>query len=185
MNVPWEERTVEKVRAEFVERVLAGEKSKSALCREYGISRPTGDKWIKRNQSGEGYQDRSRAPFHTPNRICTEVEALIVEARKKEPAIGAVKIHRILSNKGYAGLPCTSTVNAILKRNDLITEEASQASTPYKRFEKDESNVMWQSDFKGHYGMGNGKRCHPLSVIDDHSRFCSVPMRNRTKNARA
>jgi hypothetical protein len=60
----------------------------------------------------------------------------------------------------------------VLKRNGLITEEAIQASTPYKRFEKDESNVMWQSDFKGHYGMGNGNRCHPLSVIDDHSRFC-------------
>jgi transposase InsO family protein len=170
--VPWEERTVEKNRTEFVKRVLAGEKSKSSLCREYGISRPTGDKWINRNQSGEGFKDRSRAPFHTPNKINSEVEALIVAAREKEPAIGAVKIHRMLSNKGYTELPCTSTVNAVLKRNGLITEEASQAATPYKRFEKDAANVMWQSDFKGHYGMGDGKRCHPLSVIDDHSRFC-------------
>ena len=39
----WEERTVEQMREEFVRRVLAQEQSKAALCREYGISRPTGD----------------------------------------------------------------------------------------------------------------------------------------------
>lgn len=45
--MPWEERNVTKtmLRKEFVERVLAHEKSKTALCHEYGISRPTGDKW--------------------------------------------------------------------------------------------------------------------------------------------
>lgn len=170
--MPWEEKTVEKNRAEFVRRVLAGEKSKSSLCREFGISRPTGDKWIKRFQSGEGYQDRSRAPFQTPNKIDSSVEEMIVNARKKEPAIGATKTHRMLSNKGHTELPCISTVNAVFKRNNLITQEASQAATPYKRFEKDAPNVMWQADFKGHYAMGNGKRCHPLSVLDDHSRYC-------------
>ena len=63
MKVPWEERTVEMNRAEFVRCVIAQEKSKSALCREFGISRPTGDKWIKRYLAGDGFQDRSRAPF--------------------------------------------------------------------------------------------------------------------------
>ena len=48
----WEERTVKAMRKEFVQRVLAKEKSKAALCREYGISRPTGDKWVRRFQEG-------------------------------------------------------------------------------------------------------------------------------------
>jgi transposase-like protein len=52
-------------REEFILRVLSKEKSKSALCREYGISRPTGDKWIGRYQRGESMGDRSRAPFNT------------------------------------------------------------------------------------------------------------------------
>lgn len=168
----WEERTVEMNREEFVRRVIAQEKSKSSLCREYGISRPTGDKWIQRYLSGEGFQDRSKVPFHTPNRIKEEMETMIVKARKEEPAIGATKIKRMLNNKGHTGLPCISTVNAVLKRNNLITKEASQAATPYKRFEKESPNVMWQADFKGHYALGNGQRCHPLSVIDDHSRYC-------------
>lgn len=172
MRVPWKEKTVEMNREEFVKRVMAKEKSKSALCREYGISRPTGDKWLGRYESGESYSNKSRAPFHTPNKIATEVEALIVAARKKEPAVGAAKIQRMLENKGHSGLPCVSTINAVLKRNKLITEAASRAATPYKRFEKEAPNIMWQADFKGNYLMGNGERCHPLSIIDDHSRFC-------------
>lgn len=170
--MPWEVRTVKMNREEFVRRVLAQEKSKSALCREYGISRPTGDKWLKRNELGEGFEDRSKIPFHTPNKINVETEELIIKARKKEPAIGATKIRRMLSNIGATGLPCISTVNAVLKRNHLITLEASQAATPYTRFEKESPNIMWQADFKGHYAMRNGQRCHPLSIIDDHSRFC-------------
>lgn len=48
----WQERTVEIMREEFVKRALSMEKSKAALCREYGISRPTGDKWISRFLAG-------------------------------------------------------------------------------------------------------------------------------------
>lgn len=172
MYVPWKERTVKMNREEFVRRALMREKSKMELCREYGISRPTGDKWIRRYEAGQGLDDRSRAPLHTPNKLNVEIEDLIIEARKKEPAIGAMKIHRMLSNKGNRELPCISTVNAVLKRNNLITPEASRAATHYKRFEKESPNIMWQADFKGHFAMGNGKRCHPLSVLDDHSRFC-------------
>ena len=29
---------------------------------------------------------------------------------------------------------------------------------------------LWQMDFKGHFGIGGG-RCHPLTVLDDHSRY--------------
>jgi transposase InsO family protein len=159
-------------REDFVKRSLANEKSKSALCDEYGISRPTGDKWIKRYLAGETMTDRSRAPFRTPNKIPAEIEQLIVNARKKEPAIGAAKIGRMLENEGQANIPCTSTINAVLKRNHLIERSASLAATPCKRFEKEVSNLMWQTDFKGHFALENGHRCHPLSVIDDHSRFC-------------
>ena len=44
----WVERTVEQMREEFARRALAQERPKAALCREYGISRPTGDKCIER-----------------------------------------------------------------------------------------------------------------------------------------
>src|SRR5262249_31985847 len=32
-------------------------------------------------------------------------------------------------------------------------------------------NLLWQMDFKGHMPLGDGTSCHPLTMIDDHSRF--------------
>ena len=58
----WRVQTVEEKRMEFVERVLRQEESKTALCREYGITRKTGDKWISRYQAGEPLSDRNREP---------------------------------------------------------------------------------------------------------------------------
>ena len=169
--MPWKGQTMEGQRNEFVRRVQAREKSKSALCREYGISRPTGDKWIARSEAGETMADRSRAPFRTPHRILGEMEATIVSLRRKHPAIGAKKLKRMLENQGLSA-PAYSTINAVLHRNGLILPEASAAATPHIRFEKKRPNEMWQADFKGHFAMGNGQRCHPLTVVDDHSRYC-------------
>jgi transposase-like protein len=61
--MPWEERTVKMSREAFIEEVKAGEKSKSQLCREYGITRKTGDKWLKRYEDGESLDDRGRGPL--------------------------------------------------------------------------------------------------------------------------
>ncbi len=170
------------MREEFVKRVLSHEKSKSALCREYGISRPTGDKWISRYLAGEKLSDLSRAPKTLPNKTPSEIEAKIVKYRKDYPAIGAVKIKRIMENEKYTDLPSARTFNEIFKRNGLISKEASEAATPYKRFEKTYPNEMWQADFKGHFAMENGIRCHPLNIIDDYSRMnlCCEPLLSET-----
>jgi len=180
--MPWKEQTVKMSREEFVKRVTAKEKSVSALCREYGISRDTGYKWLNRYQNGESLSDKSRAPFHTANKTSTETEELILDLRKKHPAIGAVKIKKMLENRNFRGIPSASTVNAILKRNGCITKEASEAATPYERFEKDTPNEMWQADFKGHFCMKDSNRCHPLNIIDDCSRFniCSDACRGES-----
>lgn len=167
----WEERTVEQMREEFVRRVLAQEQSKAALCREYGISRPTGDKWIERYQQGETMSDRSRAPKTVPGKVSTEIETEIVQLRKHYPAIGAVKLRRMMEDAGHTDLPCARTFNNIFRRHDLIGQEESAAATPLQRFEKATPNEMWQADFKGHFRMENGYRCHPLNILDDCSRF--------------
>ena len=169
--MPWGERTVSQMREEFVKRALAQEKSKSALCREYGISRPTGDKWIARYLDGEAMNDRSRKPRASPGRTPPDKEELVVDYRKQHPAIGAVKIHRVLRNDGHEDLPSPRTINNIFKRHGLITAAASLAAKPCQRFEKAQPNEMWQADYKGHFALGNGQRCHPLNIIDDHSRF--------------
>lgn len=178
----WKERTVEKMREEFVKRVLAHEKSKAALCREYGISRPTGDKWIKRYLSGESLRDQNRRPLNIPGKTNAEIEAEIVRIRTANKAIGAVKIRKMMEDSGYTDLPCAKTFNNIFNRNGLIEKEDHQAAIPYTRFEKDYPNEMWQADFKGHFRMEDGFRCHPLNVIDDYSRYnlCTEALLNET-----
>jgi len=169
--MPFKEKTIVDERNEFVRRVLAHEATKAALCREYGISRPTGDNWLLRHAQGEPLTDRGRAPHRVPNKTDAAVEAQIVALRTKHPALGAKKLHKMLAPVLGDALPAVSTVNEILKRNGCISAAASAAATPYKRFERSRPNDLWQMDFKGHFALDNGQRCHPLTVIDDHSRF--------------
>lgn len=169
--MPWEERTVEKSRAEFVKAVMKGEDTISALCRVYGISRKTGYKWLQRFEQGEALGNKSRAPFHTPNKTPSEIEQLILDQRNVHVAWGARKLKRVLENQGYEGLPATSTICDILKRNGYISKEESLKHKPYQRFEREQPNELWQTDFKGDFGMQNGQRCHALTVLDDHSRY--------------
>ena len=89
------------MREEFVRRVLASEQTKSALCREYGISRPTGDKWVERFLAGDSMSDRSRAPKTIHSRIDPELEKKIVALRREYPAIGAVKLRKMMEDKGH------------------------------------------------------------------------------------
>ena len=46
--MPWRETGAVDEREGFVEEVLAGVFSKAAVCRRYGVSRVTGDKWLER-----------------------------------------------------------------------------------------------------------------------------------------
>ncbi len=107
-----------------------------------------------------------------PNKISLDDEQAIVAARKREPAIGAVKTRRMLIADGWENPPSVSTFNAVFKRNGLITKEASLAAQPLVRFEKEQPNEMWQMDFKGDFLLQDNTRCYPLSIIDDCSRFC-------------
>ena len=170
--MPWEEKTVSDQRAEFVAQVIMGEESMSALCRAYGISRPTGYKWVARFLNGESLCDRSHAPLGRPFRTDPEMEQRILEVRDAHETWGPRKIRRYLMDTGVMdALPAPSTIGDILKRNGRIDEAVSAQHTPWKRFERDAPNALWQMDYKGHFGLGNGQRCHGLTILDDHSRF--------------
>ena len=97
--MPWKDKTVEELRKEFVE---AGKTSKnlSALCREFGISRATGYKWLERDRRSCPMTDRSRAPHHVPGRTPTEIEEAILHVRADNPEWGAKTILKVLENNG-------------------------------------------------------------------------------------
>jgi transposase InsO family protein len=169
--MPWKERTVESARAEFVQMVLSGLITTSEACRRAGISRKTGYKWLKRyvEHSETELRDRSRRPKHSPYRTEPEMEALVVAMRLKEPAWGGRTIARRLADLGHDGVPHPNTITDILRRHQVL-EPITAPSQPPKRFEHAAPNDLWQMDFKGPFLIGTTP-CHPLSLIDDHSRF--------------
>jgi transposase InsO family protein len=169
--MPWQELSVMDQRREFVMLALQEGVNRGELCRRFGISRQTGYKWLGRFAAGDTeLTDRSHRPHGMPGRSEAASEALVVSVRDAHPAWGARKIARRLAREGH-DVPAISTVHAILRRNGRVAPPAGRPGQPYQRFEKETPNELWQMDFKGHMPLGDGASCHPLTMIDDHSRF--------------
>jgi transposase InsO family protein len=94
----------------------------------------------------------------------------VLNLRAANPAWGARKIARRLEDEG-TDPPATSTVHAILQRHGLVVRPPGASAGPYQRFEMESPNLLWQMDFKGWVRLDGGVRCHPLTIVDDHSRF--------------
>lgn len=170
--MPWKEMNAMSLRAEFV--ALASQEGSNIreLCRRYRISSRTAYKWLKRyEQEGEaGLQDRSKRPKQSPTQTGPEMEARVL-ALRKETGWGGRKIARVLAEQGEPEVPHPNTITDMLRRAGALDEQERDKHRPFHRFAKPGANELWQMDFKGHFALLNG-RCHPLTVLDDHSRFC-------------
>ena len=171
--MPWKEESIMSLRREFVELASQSGVNISQLCRRFQISREVGYKWLKRyRQEGlPGLADRSRRPQHSPRRAESAVEQRVLRMRDRHKVWGARKIRQRLLDQGVSSMPASSTVHAILCRHGRIDPVESSKHQPWQRFEHEAPNQLWQMDFKGHFPLGNGQRCHPLTVLDDHSRY--------------
>ena len=64
-----------------------------------------------------------------------------------------------------------ATINRILGRAGAVTPDpAKRPKSSYVRFEADQPNETWQSDFT-HYRLADGTEAEILSWLDDHSRY--------------
>lgn len=170
--MPWQEVSTMALRQEFVSLVSQEGANMRELCRRYGISPPTGYKWLERYraQGPAGVEDRSRRPLHSPRRTPPELEAAVLAERALHPAWGGRKLRVRLLTQGFEPVPSASTVSAILDRHGCIDPLEAEKHGPWQRFERDAPNQLWQMDFKGNFALAQG-RCYPLTVLDDHSRF--------------
>jgi transposase InsO family protein len=173
--MPWKELSLVSQRLEFVKLAEGEATNVAALCRRFQISRKTGYKWLARHRDGgaEALDDRSRRPRRSPTRCEPPMERQVLAVRRLHPAWGGRKIRSVLKNQGVADPPAASTITEILRRHGVLNAEEAWAPSPaaWQRFEHPRPNDLWQMDFKGHFGLANGSRCHPLTVLDDHSRY--------------
>jgi putative transposase len=173
----WKELSRVDERIVLVSEYLKGEKPMTELCREFGVSRKTGYKWLGRYQveGAAGLDDRSRAPRSHPNRIEQVVLEALVQARRAHPHWGARKILAWLARKQPAlKLPVPSTVSELFARYGLSrARQARRRTPPYTDpfANADAANRVWCADFKGDFQTGDHKRCYPLTVTDAFSRM--------------
>ena len=168
--MPFTEMSIMDQRLEFVRLASVEGANRRELCRRYGISADTGYKWLGRYGEGQGdLSDRSRRPLSSPARSSVEIEQAVVAVRSEHPAWGARKIGALLRREGLQ-VPAPSTVHAILARQGCIEPPAGGARAT-GRFEREAPNSLWQMDFKGWIRTSDGRQLHPLTVVDDHSRF--------------
>jgi len=182
--MPWTKVTEMSLKREFIYFALQEAEPFTSLCRRFKISPKTGYKLLNRFREfgEEGLEEKSRRPLSSPNQIQHNLEKKILEIRVKKPAWGGRKIRAYLANQGEVILPATSTVTDILNRNGLIKKK-DLPTKALERFEHAQSNDLWQIDFKGHFQMHRG-RCHPLTILDDYSRF-SIGVRACNTESRA
>jgi len=171
--MPWKEATAMSLRWEIVQRAVEEGANKSELSSKFEVSRKTVYKWLSRFREGgrAGLGDASRRPQASPTRTPAPMEDKVL-ALRDEHGWGGRKISRRLRDLGVENVPPASTITEILRRHGRLDPAESDRHRPWQRFEAEGPNDLWQMDFKGHFPLADGTRCHPLTVLDDHSRFC-------------
>lgn len=161
------------VKLSFVQRATQPDANISALCREFGVSRSQAYVLLARfAQEGQGgLLAKSRRPHHSPTQIAQPMQQRIVELRQCHPAWGARKLHAYLLAQGVPDLPSISAVQAVLRRAQLIDPAQSPKHRAFERFEHPNPHDLWQMDFKGYVLLQDGQQLHPLTILDDHSRY--------------
>lgn len=198
--MPWAERTVVKLRKDFVLRALEQAVPFRELCREFGISRKTGYKWLERfhERGFDGLVDQSTRPERSPGRTSVEIAVEIIRLRRAHPTWGPKKIRKLLSKQlpVESELPSLRTISRVLGRVHMLHQKkrrrpANQGMSlqaARKHVIVEAPNDLWTVDFKGWWTTRDGRRCEPLTVRDAFSRYVlalRILPRSNTEGTRA
>jgi transposase InsO family protein len=176
--MPWKETDAMREKCRFVIKALEPGANKSELCREFGISRPTGDKWISRylSEGLDGLKEQSRRPKVSPLSTSSEVVCEIIKIRANRTSWGGKKIRPLLLRRFPEGqIPTSRTIDRILDRCGLTDKKfrRPKKTTPTENnvIQATNCNHVWTVDFKGWWYTRDKNRCEPLTIRDEFSRF--------------
>jgi putative transposase len=173
----WTETCAVEERMRFVVAIEKREESFAAICRQFGVSRRVGYKWLQRfeEEGACGLIDRSRAPRHHPQAMTQEIAERCLEVRRTHPSWGPLKVRAYLERKAPAtAWPAASSIGELFDREGLtvkrkLRRRSPPSSAPFAHCGA--ANDVWCIDFKGWFVTGDGKRCEPLTITDAHSRY--------------
>jgi len=156
---------------------LRGGEQMSALCRAYGISRKTGNKFKARFErlGAAGLEDRSRAPHVIPHKTPPELVELIITERREHPTWGPRKIKDVLERRLGHRVPSHSAIGTALARAGLVVPRKRRRDrhtpTPTLLREASCANEVWCIDYKGQFRLGDRTYCYPLTLTDHCTRY--------------
>jgi putative transposase len=174
--MPWKELDVVNLRTEFALRSMDRTIVFKDLCNEYGISRKTGYKWKKRflEEGIHGLYDLVRRPKSCPQQLPEETVCEIVRFKLLHLAWGPKKI-RELYLRGYGEAPSVSSFKRVLDKAGLVKHRRKRRQHNLKRLTQmmkpQAPNDIWTVDFKGWWRIKSNRRCEPLTIRDEYSRY--------------
>jgi transposase InsO family protein len=148
----------------------------SEVARSYGVARSWIYALLARYQAeGEAaFEPRSRRPKTSPGAIPDAVADLIIVLRKELAGQGLdAGPHTIAWHLQHHHQVRVSpaTISRYLSRAGLVAPEPrKRPRSSYLRFEAEQPNECWQSDFT-HYPLAAGTDTEILTWLDDHSRL--------------
>src|SRR6478672_8622082 len=176
--MPWQEHRTMDLRNEFVLAATSPGANVSQLCREHGVSRTNGYKWLRRfrAEGQAGLDDRSRRP-KTTSGINGEIVLRIIELRRRYPKWGAKKLRKILRGSlDRADVPSAKTIARVLDRagEPRLRKPRRRLRVVLREHQPlvaNAPNDVWTVDFKGWWRTRDGRRFEPLTVRDAFSRY--------------
>jgi transposase InsO family protein len=156
---------------------LSGEWAMSELCDRYGISRPTGYKWVDRyrEEGAAGLADRPRAAKVHGRATPAALADAIVALRLARPSWGPRKIvAKLRLEHPELAWPAASTAGELLQRAGLVLGRRRRWRAPPRLdglTAPERPNHVWGADHKGWVRLGDGRRCEPLTMTDMFSRY--------------
>ncbi len=175
--MPWKDTDPMHERLKFIAAADDRTRTFVSICEQFGIKPKTGYKWLARyNTEGpSGLEEKRRTAHAWTHETPDEIVDAIVALRKQRPKRGPKKLRAELMGKHPELLwPAASTIGDVLKRHGLIGPRRRRVRTmPSTQPFADcaQANDLWCVDFKGHFKLGDGTRCHPLTVTDSFSRY--------------
>jgi transposase InsO family protein len=164
-------------RMRFVMAVEEQTDAFAVVCRQFGVSRKTGYKWLERYRSAgfTGLLERSRAPLHRPHAVTDAIAERCLSVRRVHPTWGPMKVKAWLERHEAAiDWPAASTIGALFDREGLtvrrrLRRRSPPSSMPFASCEA--ANDVWCIDFKGWFLTADGSTCEPLTLSDAVSRY--------------
>jgi len=153
----WKVESMENMKQKFLLLYQTGQFTMVELCRQFGISRPTGYTILKRyeEEGWDALEPQSRRHLSHPNQTDPRIEEALLAERVKHPHWGARKLLVLLERSmPEVELPCESTVNNLLKKHGKVTprkKNRRRIINKYPVFDPQAPNLVWSADFKGKF----------------------------------